>query len=105
MTSSHPRLYLIFRHHNTIRRRLQEKNSKIPQRFRILSCGKRQIRPRPLFPGAGNGILIARMIRACKEVLPMSVVEYRRQLHRIPELDNQLPETTAYVRSVLEPLG
>ena len=35
----------------------------------------------------------------------MSVVEYRRQLHRIPELDNQLPETTAYVRSVLEPLG
>ena len=35
----------------------------------------------------------------------MSVVDYRRYLHRIPELDNQLPETTAYVRSLLEPLG
>ena len=33
-----------------------------------------------------------------------SVVDYRRALHRIPELDNQLPETTALVRSVLEPL-
>ena len=35
----------------------------------------------------------------------MSVIDHRRALHRIPELDNQLPETTAYVRSVLEPLG
>ena len=35
----------------------------------------------------------------------MSVVEHRRRLHRIPELDNQLPETIGYVRSVLEPLG
>ena len=35
----------------------------------------------------------------------MSVVDYRRRLHRIPELDNQLPETVAYVRSLLEPLG
>ena len=35
----------------------------------------------------------------------MSVVTYRRDLHRIPELDHQLPETVAYVRSVLEPLG
>ena len=35
----------------------------------------------------------------------MSVVEYRRRLHRVPELDNRLPETTAYVRSLLEPLG
>ena len=34
-----------------------------------------------------------------------SVVTHRRALHRIPELDNQLPETTAYVRSVLEGLG
>ena len=34
-----------------------------------------------------------------------SVVPHRRALHRIPELDNQLPETTAYVRSVLEGLG
>lgn len=34
-----------------------------------------------------------------------SVVEHRRALHRIPELDNQLPETVQYVRSVLEPLG
>ena len=34
-----------------------------------------------------------------------TVVDHRRALHRIPELDNQLPETVAYVRSVLEPLG
>ena len=33
-----------------------------------------------------------------------TVVDHRRALHRIPELDNQLPETVAYVRSVLEPL-
>ena len=35
----------------------------------------------------------------------MSAVDHRRRLHRIPELDNQLPETIQYVRSVLEPLG
>ena len=29
------------------------------------------------------------------------VTRYRRDLHRIPELDDNLPETTAYVRSVL----
>nr|WP_325211701.1 M20 family metallopeptidase [uncultured Oscillibacter sp.] len=29
------------------------------------------------------------------------VVEYRRALHRIPELDDRLPETCAYVRSAL----
>ena len=34
-----------------------------------------------------------------------TVVDHRRALHRIPELDSQLPETVAYVRSVLEPLG
>lgn len=33
-----------------------------------------------------------------------SVVDHRRALHRIPELDNDLPETTAYVRAVLEKL-
>lgn len=33
-----------------------------------------------------------------------SVVNHRRALHRIPELGDQLPETTAYVRSVLEAL-
>lgn len=33
-----------------------------------------------------------------------NLVEHRRNLHQIPELDRQLPETTAYVRSVLEPL-
>lgn len=31
----------------------------------------------------------------------LSVVEYRRALHRIPELDDHLPETCAYVRSAL----
>ncbi len=35
----------------------------------------------------------------------MSVVTHRRALHRIPELDDQLPETVQYVRSVLKPLG
>ena len=35
----------------------------------------------------------------------MSVADYRRKLHTIPELIDQLPETVAYVRSVLEPLG
>ena len=34
-----------------------------------------------------------------------SVVSHRRALHRIPELDDQLPETVAYVRAALEPLG
>ena len=33
-----------------------------------------------------------------------SAVIHRRALHRIPELSDQLPQTTAYVRSVLEPL-
>ena len=33
-----------------------------------------------------------------------SAVVHRRALHRIPELDDQLPETTAYVRTVLEDL-
>jgi len=34
-----------------------------------------------------------------------SVVEYRRALHRIPELDDRLPETCAYVRSALAGFG
>ena len=34
-----------------------------------------------------------------------SVVAHRRALHRIPELSDQLPETAAYVRSVLAPLS
>lgn len=33
-----------------------------------------------------------------------SVITYRRLLHRIPELDSELPETTAFVQSKLEPL-
>ena len=33
-----------------------------------------------------------------------SVIQYRRDLHQIPELDRDLPETTAYVRRVLAPL-
>ena len=31
----------------------------------------------------------------------LSVIEYRRALHRIPELDDRLPETCAYVHSAL----
>lgn len=34
-----------------------------------------------------------------------TVVTHRRTLHRIPELDDQLPETVRYVRAVLAPLG
>lgn len=34
----------------------------------------------------------------------MSVVAHRRALHRIPELDRKLPETTAYVEKVLRGL-
>ena len=34
----------------------------------------------------------------------MSAVDYRRALHRIPELDCHLPETAAYVRGVLSGL-
>ena len=41
---------------------------------------------------------------AAKEIGFMSVVAYRRALHRVPELDDQLPETTAIVRKVLESL-
>lgn len=33
------------------------------------------------------------------------LVRIRRDLHRIPELDDELPQTTAYVRGVLEGLG
>lgn len=33
-----------------------------------------------------------------------SVVQYRRELHRIPELDNQLPETTVFVQNILASL-
>ena len=35
----------------------------------------------------------------------MDVVAHRRALHAIPELDRQLPETTGYVRRVLEGLS
>lgn len=37
--------------------------------------------------------------------MSQTVVAHRRALHRIPELDNRLPKTVAYVRSVLSPLG
>ena len=35
----------------------------------------------------------------------LPVIEYRRALHRIPELDDRLPETAAYVRSTLAGFG
>ena len=35
----------------------------------------------------------------------MDVAAHRRALHAIPELDRQLPETTGYVRQVLEGLS
>ncbi len=33
------------------------------------------------------------------------VIQFRRALHQIPELDRDLPETMAYLRRVLAPLG
>lgn len=35
----------------------------------------------------------------------MQVIQYRRALHQIPELDRELPETLAYLKSVLAPLS
>lgn len=35
----------------------------------------------------------------------MQVIQHRRALHQIPELDRDLPETLAYLRNVLTPLG
>ena len=35
----------------------------------------------------------------------MQVIQYRRDLHRIPELGRDLPRTLAYLRSVLDPLN
>ncbi|MBE6924282.1 MAG: N-acetyldiaminopimelate deacetylase [Ruminococcaceae bacterium] len=35
----------------------------------------------------------------------MQIIEDRRALHQIPELDRDLPETMAYLRRSLEPLG
>ena len=34
----------------------------------------------------------------------MQVIQYRRDLHRIPELGRELPKTLAYLRAVLDPL-
>ena len=31
----------------------------------------------------------------------MSVIQYRRDLHQIPELDRDLPETIAYLQKAL----
>lgn len=39
------------------------------------------------------------------EQLRKQVVVWRRDLHRIPELGNELPQTTAYVRAVLQEHG
>ena len=35
----------------------------------------------------------------------MQIIQHRRALHQIPELDRDLPETMAYLRKVLTPLG
>ena len=37
--------------------------------------------------------------------MSLNAVNHRRVLHRMPELDDESPDTTAYVRKVLEPLG
>ena len=37
--------------------------------------------------------------------MSLSVIEYRRTLHRIPEQEDQLPKTCSFVRSILEPLN
>ena len=33
------------------------------------------------------------------------MIEYRRALHRIPELENHLPKTCAFVKAQLQGLG
>lgn len=53
----------------------------------------------------GNKCVIMAETDDPKEEPFMSVVDHRRKLHTIPELIDQLPETVAYVRSVLELLG
>ena len=40
-----------------------------------------------------------------QDVSLAELVRYRRDLHRIPELDFELPQTIAYIESVLEPLA
>ena len=35
----------------------------------------------------------------------MQIIDDRRALHRIPELDRQLPETMAYLKNALSGLG
>jgi amidohydrolase len=51
-------------------------------------------------------MIAAEIVPPLKGVFRMceSVVRFRRDLHRIPELDNRLDETTAYVRRVLSAL-
>ena len=39
------------------------------------------------------------------EVLTMKLMEDRRALHRIPELDRNLPETLCYLRTALDGLN
>ena len=40
-----------------------------------------------------------------QEAMEMQIIEDRRALHRIPELDRDLPKTMAYLRESLEKLG
>ena len=37
-----------------------------------------------------------------RDAIVKDVIQWRRQLHQIPELGNDLPQTTAYVRSILD---
>lgn len=45
------------------------------------------------------------VFREKSEAITMNIIEDRRALHRIPEIDHQLPETLAYIRSCLEALS
>ena len=78
--------------------------------------GKKRKKARPAVPfpcQKGRKIPVPLVTRPCLwydmiinvisegEVLSMSAVDYRRALHRIPELDNQLPETVQLVQRIL----
>ena len=45
------------------------------------------------------------IFQSVNEVIHMKIIEDRRALHRIPELDRDLPQTMAYLRAALENLG
>ena len=104
MVSSHPRLYLIFWYHTiTFSLLAREKTEKSASGSPVsLSKGTKIPVPLVTRPCLWYDMIINVISEG--EVLSMSAVDYRRALHRIPELDNQLPETVQLVQRILAPL-